>query len=84
MQTTVPFIDAQNVAPEVGTWLSGVGLYHKGRSGYGGYVGLSVDTFDFSRHILPDLTSAQMRQSLRYDFVPIENSGRNSQNQIVG
>ena len=57
MQRTVPFIDAQIVAPETSTWLSGVGLYHKGKLGYGGYVGLSIQTFDFSRHLMPDLTS---------------------------
>ena len=28
-QTTVPFIDAQPVAPTPATWLGGAGLYHK-------------------------------------------------------
>jgi hypothetical protein len=68
MQTTVPFIDVQDVAPKTGTWLSGIGIYHKGKLGYGGYIGLSVQTFDFSRHMLPDLTSAYMSQSLKYDY----------------
>ena len=52
-QTTVPFIDSQPVAPGVSTWLSGVGLYHKGAVGYGGYVGIMVTTYDLSRHLVP-------------------------------
>eukprot|EP00092_Neocalanus_flemingeri_P000983 GFUD01001050.1.p1 GENE.GFUD01001050.1~~GFUD01001050.1.p1 ORF type:complete len:584 (-),score=158.50 GFUD01001050.1:171-1853(-) len=36
-QTTVPFIDAQPVAPQPATWLAGAGLYHKGRGGFGGF-----------------------------------------------
>ena len=68
MQTTVPFIDVQNVAPKRGAWLSGIGIYHKGKLGYGGYIGLSVQTFDFSRHMLPDLTSAYMSSSQKYNY----------------
>ena len=83
MQTTVPFIDAQDVAPETGTWLSGVGLYHKGKLGYGGYIGLSVETFDFSRHLLPDLTSSQMSQSLKYDFRAISLDESSGKSRIV-
>jgi len=54
MQTTIPFIDVQQVAPSTGTWLSGVGVYHKGALGYGGYLGMSVDTFNFANHLLPE------------------------------
>ena len=70
MQTTVPFIDVQDVAPKAATWLSGVGTYHKGNMGYGGYIGLSVQSYDFSRHMIPDLTSEHMSkpQSVLYDF----------------
>lgn len=52
-QTTVPYIDSQYVSPKVGSWLSGVGLYHKGAIGYGGYVGAMVTTYDLSRHLVP-------------------------------
>jgi len=31
-QTTVPFLDAQTVAPSPATWLAGAGLYHRVRS----------------------------------------------------
>jgi len=70
-QTTVPFIDAQPVAPVPATWLAGAGLYHKGRVGYGGFVGFKVSTYDFSRHLLPD---GQERPVLRYDFVKAEDA----------
>ena len=52
-QTTVPYIDSQPVAPQGGSWLSGVGLYHKGASGFGGYIGAMVSTYDLSRHLVP-------------------------------
>ena len=73
MQTTVPFIDAQHVAPTTGTWLSGIGVYHKGAIGYGGFLGISVDTFDFAKHLLPEkVTSPQsmklVKQDLKFDF----------------
>ena len=51
-QTTIPYIDSQPVAPQVGSWLSGVGLYHKGASGSGGYVGAMIKTYDISRHLV--------------------------------
>jgi hypothetical protein len=47
LQTTIPYVDAQPVSPKSGSWLGGVGFYHKGHLGYGGYVGVSVETFDF-------------------------------------
>ena len=28
-QTTVPFLDAQTVAPAPSTWLAGAGIYHR-------------------------------------------------------
>lgn len=50
-QTTVPFLDAQPVAPDPPTLLAGAGIYHKGRSGYGGFIGPKVVTYDFNSHI---------------------------------
>jgi hypothetical protein len=50
-QTTVPFLDAQPVAPDPPTLLAGAGIYHKGRSGYGGFIGPKVVTYDFNAHI---------------------------------
>eukprot|EP00092_Neocalanus_flemingeri_P076472 GFUD01094862.1.p1 GENE.GFUD01094862.1~~GFUD01094862.1.p1 ORF type:complete len:410 (+),score=110.70 GFUD01094862.1:1242-2471(+) len=70
-QTTVPFIDAQPVAPQPATWLAGAGLYHKGRVGFGGFVGFKVSTYDFSRHLIPD---SKERPVLRYEFVKAEDA----------
>ncbi|XP_069676227.1 uncharacterized protein [Periplaneta americana] len=50
-QTTVPFLDAQSVAPEPPMLLSGAGIYHKGHPGYGGFIGLKVMTYDFKSHL---------------------------------
>ncbi|XP_069676285.1 uncharacterized protein orion isoform X1 [Periplaneta americana] len=50
-QTTVPFLDAQPVAPEPPTLLAGAGIYHKGRPGYGGFIGPKVVTYDFTSHL---------------------------------
>ncbi|KAL1401434.1 hypothetical protein pipiens_006596 [Culex pipiens pipiens] len=51
-QTTVPFFDAQPVVPVRPVPLSGAGLFHKGRPGFGGFVAPKVMTYDFGPHIL--------------------------------
>lgn len=71
-QTTIPFIDSQSVAPNPATWLSGAGLYHKGQIGYGGFLGLKVSTYDFSRHLVPD--SGSEPPVLRYEFIKAEDA----------
>lgn len=50
-QTTIPFLDAQPVAPDPPTLLAGAGIYHKGRPGFGGFIGPKVLTYDFNTHI---------------------------------
>jgi len=69
-QTTVPYLDAQPVSPQPGTWLAGAGLYHKGRIGFGGFIGISVETYDFSRH----MSSAQPNQDqiIKLEYVKAE------------
>ena len=75
-QTTIPFIDSQEVKTTPGVWITGIGLYHKGRIGYGGFVGFSIQTWDFSSHLLPNVqndnnpTTARlvMNNDLKYDF----------------
>jgi hypothetical protein len=37
-QIVVPYIDAQNVVPPERSMLRGIGLFHKGQTGYGGFV----------------------------------------------
>ena len=71
MQSTIPFIDVQPVATREGIWLSGVGLYHKGFPGYGGYVGLSTLAYDLSNHLMPKTNEPlMMQQQLKYEFMP--------------
>ena len=85
-QTTIPYIDSQEVAPSAGVWFTGVGLYHKGRIGYGGFVGFLVKTLDFSNHLLPDYQNDGGRRSdsvenerlilrevMKYDFSAHQN-----------
>lgn len=50
-QTTIPFIDKQTVDPYPGVPLSGVGIYYKGVKSYGGFIGASVFTYDFSKDL---------------------------------
>lgn len=50
-QTTIPFLDVQPLITSPPSPLAGAGVFHKGRSGYGGFVALKVMTYDFSKHI---------------------------------
>lgn len=50
-QTTVPFLDAQEVVPIEPTPLSGAGIFHKGRNNFGGFLALKAITYDFSQHM---------------------------------
>lgn len=50
-QTTVPFIDTQDVMSNPAVPLSGIGIYHKGRNGYGGFLAPKIITYDFSPHV---------------------------------
>jgi len=54
-QTTIPFIDIQPVRPQPASWLKGVGIYHKGQPGYGGYVGPRVFTSDVTEFMDTDV-----------------------------
>ncbi|XP_014085939.2 uncharacterized protein orion isoform X1 [Bactrocera oleae] len=50
-QSTVPFIDTQEVTSNPPVPLSGVGIYHKGRQGYGGFLAPKIMTYDFTPHV---------------------------------
>ncbi|KAH8308952.1 hypothetical protein KR059_004149 [Drosophila kikkawai] len=54
-QNTVPFIDVQEVVPQPPVPLVGLGIYHKGRPGYGGFFAPKVVTFDFSSNLFDSL-----------------------------
>lgn len=50
-QTTVPFLDAQEVLPSVLVPLSGAGIFYKGENYFGGFIAPKVITYDFSKHL---------------------------------
>ncbi|XP_055371278.1 uncharacterized protein LOC129605506 isoform X1 [Condylostylus longicornis] len=50
-QTTVPFIDIQEVTSSPPVPLSGVGIYYKGSGQYGGFIAPKLITYDFTPHI---------------------------------
>lgn len=50
-QTTVPFIDTQLVRPMHMTLLSGVGIFYKGRPGFGGFVAPKLIVYDMSSYL---------------------------------
>lgn len=50
-QTTVPYIDAQDVVSIPAVALSGAGIYHKGKPQFGGFIGLKAITYDFEPHV---------------------------------
>lgn len=50
-QTTVPFVDTQDVISMPPVALSGAGIYHKGQPGYGGFIAAKLITYDFGPHI---------------------------------
>ncbi|XP_015118956.1 uncharacterized protein LOC107042423 isoform X1 [Diachasma alloeum] len=58
-QTTVPFIDIQPVVTNPPFPLSGAGIFHKGRDGYGGYIAVKLITYDFKDHLRADLPPRQ-------------------------
>ncbi|XP_017113092.1 uncharacterized protein LOC108136442 isoform X1 [Drosophila elegans] len=50
-QSTVPFIDIQDVISNPPVPLSGIGIYYKGRNGYGGFLGPKLITYDYTPHV---------------------------------
>lgn len=57
-QSTIPFLDIQELAPYPPVPLSGIGVYHKAATpSDAGYVGLSVFTYDIANLLRPDLPS---------------------------
>ncbi|XP_062125898.1 uncharacterized protein LOC133838719 [Drosophila sulfurigaster albostrigata] len=50
-QTTIPFIDIQDVVSNHPVPLSGIGIYYKGSLGYGGFVAPKIISYDISPHL---------------------------------
>lgn len=67
-QTTVPYIDAQDVISKVPVALCGVGIYHKGNSGYGGFIAPKLITYNFRTHIT---SPEDMEEYEDYKFVKL-------------
>ncbi|XP_059609555.1 uncharacterized protein LOC132256957 isoform X2 [Phlebotomus argentipes] len=50
-QTTVPFLDAQDVVSSPPVPLSGIGIYHKGLPLFGGYVAPKIIVYNMAQHV---------------------------------
>ncbi|XP_051862928.1 uncharacterized protein LOC117576394 isoform X1 [Drosophila albomicans] len=50
-QTTIPFIDIQDVVSNSPVPLAGIGIYYKSSPGYGGFVAPKIISYDFSPHL---------------------------------
>ncbi|CAG9773547.1 unnamed protein product [Ceutorhynchus assimilis] len=50
-QSTVPFIDIQEVVNKPAVPLMGAGIYYKGNRGYGGFIAPRIQTYDFGKHV---------------------------------
>lgn len=50
-QTTVPFLDATDVSPNTPSWLTGVGVFHRGHADCGGYLGFRLSTYNFASNL---------------------------------
>ncbi|KAH8414624.1 hypothetical protein KR215_010674 [Drosophila sulfurigaster] len=50
-QTTIPFIDIQDVVSNPPVPLAGLGIYYKNSPGYGGFVAPKVISFDYAAYV---------------------------------
>ncbi|KAH8312114.1 hypothetical protein KR044_009453 [Drosophila immigrans] len=50
-QTTIPFIDIQDVVSNPPVPLAGIGIYYKSSPGYGGFVAPKIISYDISPHV---------------------------------
>ncbi|CAK9812221.1 hypothetical protein ANTQUA_LOCUS7165 [Anthophora quadrimaculata] len=55
-QNTIPFVDIQPVEVNPPVAIAGVGVFHKGRPGSGGFVALRLITYDYSPHLQVNVT----------------------------
>jgi hypothetical protein len=64
-QSTIPFFDAQEVVVIPPVALSGVGIYHKGRTQSGGFVAPKIFTYDFGLHVdTPKVSKKKKKRSV--------------------
>lgn len=50
-QTTVPFLDAQDVVNNPPVPLDGIGIFLKGQDGFGGFIAPKIKTFDYGPYV---------------------------------
>lgn len=50
-QSTVPYLDAQDVVNNPPVPLEGVGVFLKGLDGYGGFISPRIKTFDYGPYV---------------------------------
>lgn len=67
-QTTIPFIDTQSVEPIPAMPISGAGVYHKGREGYGGFLGLKLITLNVEPLLHVDIPPTESSVELNNDI----------------
>ncbi|KAG7308933.1 hypothetical protein JYU34_006203 [Plutella xylostella] len=73
-QSTVPFIDIQPVQPLKGAaMLSGAGVIHRGARGSGGFIAVSLRTYDYTRHIKAEAPPKDFEDVETADFAPMVN-----------
>ncbi|KAH8414601.1 hypothetical protein KR215_009920 [Drosophila sulfurigaster] len=50
-QTTIPFIDIQDVVSYPPVPLTGLGIYYKNSPGYGGFIAPKIFSYDYATHV---------------------------------
>ncbi|KAK0089866.1 hypothetical protein PV325_004889 [Microctonus aethiopoides] len=64
-QATIPFFDGQSITSTISTALSGLGLFHRGATGSGGFLALRLLTLD-----LPEYVNTELTPEMIADFAP--------------
>lgn len=49
-QNVVPYIDLQNITTNPPLPLDGLGIYHRGKKNFGGFVAPKIIHYDFTKH----------------------------------
>jgi hypothetical protein len=50
-QTTVPFLDAQDVVNDPPVPIEGLGIFVKGQDGFGGFISPRIKTFNYGPYV---------------------------------
>lgn len=67
-QTTVPYLDLQDVKSNPSQPLAGVGIYYKGNDGFAGFIGIRIFVIDMSYKLnLDKLEAGSSKLDLIFD-----------------